>query len=181
MTFAHPNQDAGATLSDCGRHRYLLSRYIFGATTGHLLVGWIMFNPSTADSQKDDATLRKCTEFSRRAGGIELQVANLYTLRSPHPRDVYADPDSANGPDSAAAIDFVLEYSDIVVCAWGGLVRHPWSEARVERVLRRAKELRVADRLRIIGLTKSGQPTHPLMAPYQRGLSPWVPSFDGAK
>ena len=61
---AHPAAGA-AVISPCGAYRYLLTRQI-GA--GAKVATFIMLNPSTADAERDDATIRKCVGFARRWG-----------------------------------------------------------------------------------------------------------------
>lgn len=177
MTLAHPNHfDGGATLSSCGRHRFLLSRRIPDPPTGStLVVGWIMFNPSTANADTDDPTIRKCMGFSARAGAFELVVANLFSWRAPNPKEVLAHLDDACPSENLDAIDYVLRGSDIIVCAWGRLAAPGWAHVRVRSVLRRAEAERALDKLYVIDLSKDGHPVHPLMQGYAKGLRPWKP------
>lgn len=63
-----------------GRYRYLLWR-TWDMTRPRLL--WVLLNPSTADDQTDDPTLRRCIRFSRdwQYGGLE--IVNLFAFRTP--------------------------------------------------------------------------------------------------
>lgn len=175
MTIAHPNAYHGrATLSDCGTHRFLLSRRIPDAT-GTDVIGWIMFNPSTADAEKDDATIRKCIGFSQRAGGAELVVANLFSWRATDPRQVLANLSDASPRVNDEAIEYVLRNATIVVCAWGTLAAPGWAYERAAEVLRLAHRVDAMSKLRVIDVSKDGHPVHPLMQGYAKGLREWEP------
>lgn len=72
----------GAVISDDGRYRYRLWR-----TWAPELprMAWIMLNPSTADAEVDDPTIRRCVGFAKREGCGGIEVVNLYAYRSTDP------------------------------------------------------------------------------------------------
>ena len=59
--------DRTATISPCGAYRYDLSRR-WGFFKDEPCATWIMLNPSTADADEDDATIRKVKGFTDRMG-----------------------------------------------------------------------------------------------------------------
>lgn len=67
-----------ASISDCGRYRYALHRW-WG--DGARLI-FVMLNPSTADANVDDPTIRRCVGFARSLGFDGLGVFNLYYDRA---------------------------------------------------------------------------------------------------
>jgi hypothetical protein len=104
-----------AVLSPCGRYRYRLSR----TWDGHKLpLVWIMLNPSTADAEIDDPTIRRCISFSKREGAGGLEVLNLFALRATDPKQLRIASDPI-GPDNDEWIREVLHPHSRVVAAWG--------------------------------------------------------------
>lgn len=144
-----------ASFSRDRRYRYTLGRR-WGRGPS---LTWVMLNPSTADHQRDDPTIRRCIAFSRAWGFDGLVVVNLFALRSPQPA-VLLDAEDALGPMGGRVLRRVLRESapGSVVAAWGNVE---------PRLARRAEEVRAilpADAL-CLGLTDRGQPRHPLYVP----------------
>ena len=71
-----------ASLSSDGCYRWWLRRCL-GAGEGCLL--FVGLNPSRADGQRDDPTLRRLIGFARQWGYRELLVLNLFARMSPSP------------------------------------------------------------------------------------------------
>jgi hypothetical protein len=74
----------GALLSEDGRYRYRLWRLWDDLAP---VMVWVMLNPSTADADLDDPTIRKCIGFAKanRHGGII--VVNLFAWRATDPKE----------------------------------------------------------------------------------------------
>ena len=144
---------ATATFSNCRKYRYTLSR----TWDPHLPTAcWILLNPSTADEQKLDPTLRRCVGFSRAWGYGTMQVANIFALRSPYPQIVYTAEDPV-GPKNDANIRRLLQKAGKVIVGWGV---HGALNRRDERIIRLLSKCNVEPWC--LGLTKQGQPRHPL-------------------
>lgn len=103
-----------AFLSECGVYRYELTR-TWG--DGDRLL-WIMLNPSTADADLDDPTIRRVIGFSRGFGYSGAIVANLFALRSTDPKALRTHPDPV-GPANNAMLAQLARRSPFAVCAWG--------------------------------------------------------------
>jgi len=148
--------DRSAVISPCGRYRYRLTRTLPGSTPG---LAFVMLNPSTADAEVDDPTIRRCINFAAGTGGIV--VVNLFALRATDPRELREHGSEAVGPENRFYLARVLTDSLAggaqVVCAWGA-----HAQALSVGYL---FELHARERgacLWCLGRTKSGAPRHPL-------------------
>ncbi len=152
--------DAG--LSPCETWRYWLTRTWDDAAPPLVIVG---LNPSTADANLDDPTIRRCMAFARREGHGGLVMLNLFAFRATDPKNLKAcgSPARAVGPDNTATI-WARVYRQRVVCAWGA---HGGLWNRDREVLRDLR--RLASSVLAFGKTKDGHPKHPL---YLRGDTP---------
>lgn len=153
-----------AVFSEDRRYRYLLKRQVGESQRGVL---FIMLNPSRADEERNDATIRRCIGFARSWGFGILEVVNLFALMSTDPAALLKTKDPV-GPDNDAAIRAALESADTVVLAWGnhGLVH----EKRAAEVTAMAWE---AAQPSCLGLTVKGAPRHPLRLPKTAALEPF--------
>ncbi len=154
-----------ADISECGRFRYtLLRRWAAGPSA----VTWIMLNPSTADAEKDDPTIRRCMKFTERFGYKEMVVVNLFALRATDPRELLVAEDPV-GPENGAYVRKACDQAGLIVAAWGG-VKYPHSDAvaTISEVITGA-----GYELKCLGTTKEGQPRHPLRLRADTPLVPW--------
>lgn len=154
-----------ADLSLDGVYRYSLGRMWdqFGEVNS---LPFIMLNPSTADAEKDDMTIRKCVGFARRLGYSGIVVANLYAYRATDPAELKRarrDGVDVVGPHNDTALRLLLRTSLAagcgVVAAWGAHA----PDKRVREVL----SMPGSRALCTLGLTAKGVPRHPLMLGYE--------------
>lgn len=165
FTRAHQKGDAAseAVYSDCETYRYALTRV--WAPGPRLL--FVMLNPSTATEQQNDPTIERCERRARAMGFGSFRVANLFALRATNPATLrnVADP---VGPDNDAALVTAALSADSILCGWGG------HGALMQRSIPVEQHLRNSNRPMFhLGLTKHGQPKHPLYTAYQQGFEPW--------
>lgn len=146
-----------AVLSRDKIHRYRLTR---SWGTNSARVCFIMLNPSTADAEIDDPTIRRCMGFAKswEYGGII--VVNLYAKRATDPRNLIDwQPGSqrrAVGYDNNRHILQAAKEAQLVVTAWGA----SWTFGRcaeVNQLLALAGIERTA-----LKVCKNGEPGHPL-------------------
>ena len=156
LEFRHDGQSGfGAVFSPCGHYRYLLWRL---PSPRAAVLGMGMLNPSTADEHADDPTITRCRRIATQAGHANLLVWNLFAFRATAPADLKRAAQPI-GPHGDAAIALALALSRRTVLAWGNHASHL---GRSEQVLARIPaDMPVA----ALGLTKHGQPRHPLYLP----------------
>lgn len=148
----------GAHLSDCGTYRYQLSRIW---DKNKPLVGFIMLNPSTADSLNDDPTVRRCVGFAKSWGYGGIYIVNLFAYRSSNPRDLLAIPAlDAVGYLNQFYLEEVFDKADFIVCAWG-------NQSILDRLMKRLNNeykplAKCFTSLCYLELSKNGTPKHPL-------------------
>lgn len=166
--FAPAGDGPFAHISDCKTYRYMLRRRVSDAGPVYLFVG---VNPSTADANVDDATVRKWRGFVSRWGGSGFYVGNVFAYRSTDVRGLMSAGDPF-GPDRLYHIDRMIEASDIVVPCWGDRRKLP--QQLRPAFGRTLTHLRASGRpIRHLGLTKGGDPRHPLMLGYDTPLEDW--------
>lgn len=152
-----------ATISDCGKYRYTLSRVWDMALPQ---MGFVMLNPSVADADADDPTIRKCIGFAKRAGCGGINVVNLFAFRATDPADL-RKAGYPVGPDNDTHVARSMDASYLAVCAWGANARNLARPAQVLEMLRKRSVHLVALRL-----LAGNVPAHPLMLPYTCELQP---------
>jgi hypothetical protein len=145
----------GAELSPCGIYRYTLGRFWDDAAPVALFV---MLNPSTADADVDDPTIRRCIAFARSWGCGGITVGNLYAYRATDPAELATVEDPV-GPDNDYWLAELAADADFIVAAWGA-TSHPLPE-RCSRV----RDPFLNGAVHCLGRTKHGHPRHPLYVP----------------
>lgn len=140
-----------------GPYRYRLQRDWRAAFEKSRTMCFVMLNPSTADAEFDDPTIRKCIGFSKREGCTRLDVVNLFAYRTTNPRELDSvELDEAIGPKNDEHIADALASSDVVVVAWGAHALEDRAATVLEMI--RKMELEAL----CLKTTKSGAPWHPL-------------------
>lgn len=171
----HSKVAASAYLSHCGQYRYTLHRAwnlgVFGIGPVCLFV---MLNPSTADANTDDPTIRRCIGFAKRFGCGELQVVNLFAMRATNPAELKTRVHVV-GLENNPVILAAAGRAFVTVVAWG----NHGSFLRRDRVVCKllSSHLTKDDPVFCFGVTKAGQPRHPL---YIKADAPLIP-FDLSK
>ena len=169
LSVASPEAHKSARLSDDGIYRYELARIWNPDVRPVLFIG---MNPSTADAEQDDPTIRRCVRFARDWGYGGLLMGNLFAYRATNPKalpDVrknqFASPVGEMTDEWGAswrvnrndqALRWMADRAGLVIAAWGGITMPFCWENRPERV--RAK----LGAMHALAFTKDGHPRHPL-------------------
>jgi hypothetical protein len=153
-----------AVISKCGEYRYRLTRN-WGPKP---MLPFVMLNPSTADANVDDPTIRRCMGFAEREGAGGIIVSNLYAFRATSPDDMF-NAIFPTGPQNESYLS-QLAFEAVgagmpIVCAWGTL-----GDENASWAICLFREAGV--RLVCLGKTKDGHPRHPL---YVKANQPLVP------
>lgn len=158
-----PRERRRCEMSPCGLYRYDLD-IVWDEQRPQL--GVVGLNPSTADHERDDHTVRKWKGFARRLGFGGLLVGNAFALRATDPRVMKAHP-APVGPDNDAALTCLAAVADQLVVCWGIHGNHMGRDRAVLALLRAVDP---PGGIWCWGRTGKGQPRHPLMLPYSTPL-----------
>lgn len=159
-----------AIISPCGRYRYNLTRQWQASCFS---LPFVMLNPSTADADLDDPTIRRCMAFARRDGYGGISVFNLFALRATDPAELRKTSDPFGPENRKHLAELAIRAADFrvpIVCAWG---TGGWlaDTALIHLLANSGAELLC------LGTTQAGHPKHPL---YIKGSQPLEP-FGGTR
>lgn len=157
--------ESGAVFSACYSYRYDLWRKWNSVKPPVLFIG---LNPSTADENQNDATVRRCISFSRRWGFGGFHLANLFAYRTPHPSQLKLACDPV-GPDNDGWLHRLLDQTDIWVLCWGNLGIF----MKRDQSMRQLILSHGIQKAFYLARTRRGQPAHPLYLPAEVKLKPY--------
>lgn len=151
----------GATLDSEREYRYRLWRtWDAEAPT----IAFVMLNPSTADEDENDPTLRRCINYAKEWGYGRLEVANLFALRATDPDELREHPNPVGGANDVH-LRKVCRRAEKVVAAWG-------ANGGLHGRAREVAEMLDAE-LYALDTTEDGHPVHPLYQPSDAEPEPW--------
>jgi hypothetical protein len=148
-----------AYFSPCRRYRFALERRW---SEGPQVLS-VMLNPSTADEVENDPTIRRCLGLARLWGFGALAAGNLFAYRTPSPPALRSAPLPV-GAQNDHWLQRLRAESHLAIAAWGNHGRFLGRSAAVTAALKP---------LHILGMTKLGEPRHPLYVPAQTMPVPW--------
>ena len=131
------------------KYRYSLERIWI---TRKPFVCFVGLNPSTADENLDDPTIRRCIRFSSDWGYGGLVMVNLFAFRSTNPKKLYLE-DNPIGDENDKYLRLYSQHAGITVVAWGTNGEHMKRGENVIKLLTNPQWLTH---------TKGGHPGHPL-------------------
>jgi hypothetical protein len=136
-----------AVLSNCRKYRYSLSRSWDESKPYALFIG---LNPSTADENEDDPTIKRCIDYTNRWGYGGLKIVNLFSYRATLPSDL-KKAENPIGVDNDIYIKELVKEAAITIVAWSNDGSYL---DRNKDVLKLIKEPMC------LNINKSGQPSH---------------------
>lgn len=128
-------------------------------------------NPSKAGAEVEDQTTSKWRGFSLRNGIREYDAVNPFGLCATDVRELAGASDPV-GPDNLTHVMAAIADADLVVPCWGSRAKLP-RELRLYLARMKRTIFESGKPIRIFGLTKSGDPMHPLMLGYDTPLIEW--------
>ena len=146
----------GAIFSSDRKYRYLLEREL---EKGNKNVCFIMLNPSIADENQDDPTIRRVISFAKKFDAKILWVVNLFGFITSNP-DTLKTVANPIGKDNNRFIKKYTKLADMIILAWGSkgdLLK------RDQDVLKMLYEFE--DKVYALKLLKDKKPSHPLYLP----------------
>jgi hypothetical protein len=140
-----------AIIDKSGKYRYMLTRQ-WGA--GNNFINFILLNPSTADHQIDDPTVKSCIALTVNNGFDGFYITNLFAFRATQPSDLKKASDPF-GPENEKYLKRYNKLCSITIVAWGNHGSFLGGSERVLDIFKRKP-------LHCLAKNKSGAPKHPL-------------------
>jgi hypothetical protein len=141
-------------------YRFSLSRIWDRSAPPMILFG---LNPSTADEEKDDQTIRRGRTLAKREGKGSLVMLNLFAFRSTDPKGLETVQDPVGEPiNDETILEYLGPGPKLVVCAWGALANEK-HRARAVEVVELIRDSGIEPMC--FGRTKDGAPRHPSRLP----------------
>jgi len=137
-----------AKFSNDKKHRYELSRH-WDLSKSDIL--FIMLNPSIANENIDDPTIKRLINFTKKFNYGGFFVANLFTYITPYSKTL--DTSSGLTKLNLKTIKNFVNKAEEVVYAWGNSIKEP-------------EELKnLVENPKCFGRNLNGTPKHPLYLP----------------
>jgi hypothetical protein len=151
-----------------GNYRYSLWR-VWSAY--HPRITFVLLNPSTADEYKNDSTIRRCIGFARAWNFGSMEVVNLFAYRATDYRELFKVRDPV-GEENNRFLMQAVERCSTVVLGWGTRGTLLGRDHQVMSLFADRKDVHC------LGITKAGQPRHPLYVKGDTNLMPFIIPFD---
>jgi hypothetical protein len=118
------------------------------------VVAVVGLNPSIADEQQDDKTIRQCIDWARGQGCGGLLMLNAYSFRAKLPSDLKKAPDPFGDQTPEKIVEMCK--GKRVVVAWGGHAIYRGRGAKIAAAFAKA-----GMELDCWGFNEKGSPKHP--------------------
>jgi hypothetical protein len=131
---------------------------------------FIMLNPSTADGEKDDPTIRRCVNFAKAWNYERVEVVNLFAYRTSSPDDLFRTASggfNVEGPQNQKHVQLAAASAGLIIAAWGARQTYGQDETMLGWLDNYP--------LYTLGLTKLKLPIHPLYVSGTTKPKKWIP------
>jgi hypothetical protein len=160
MEYLSHLRQVGAVFDESRLYRYALWREwselgmpLTGGNASDIrYVLFVGLNPSTADAETNDPTIRRCLGFARTWGYQAVVMVNLFAYRSTDPHVLRSVHDPV-GRDTDLWLTVLADNAALAVACWGSFGLAQDRGAHVRQLL---------PNLVCLGTTKDGAPRHPL-------------------
>lgn len=159
------DKHTGALISDDKEHRLSLWR-IWNVNDEKNKVLFIGVNPSRGDAHFNDPTITRCINFASKWGYDGMYFGNLYSFRTPDPRELRQNINKAVHPNCDWELLSMASQCRTVVFCWGS---HDFIIKRVTKVVDLMKQMQCM----CFGLNQDNNPKHPLYLSKTSQLKPW--------
>jgi hypothetical protein len=147
--------NSDAIFSEDRKHRYALFREWDLSKPSLMFIG---LNPSTADEKADDPTIRRCIGFAKRWGFGKLIVANLFSFRTPSPKELFRSENPVR-KENDYWLERLSREAQKVILAYG-------NQGKFKN--RHGEILKIIESPYCIQKSKTGMPMHPLYLRYTK-------------
>ncbi len=162
--------------SQCGSYRWILKRELL---SGKKTVVFIGLNPSKANASNNDRTLIRIINFCSRWNYKNIYIINLFSLISKSPIHLSKSNDPIGENNDLITLKSLEFWRENRNCdlwlGWGDKGQINGRDRKVLKLIKnfsnlKSKENNHSKRVLCLGLSKKGNPLHPLYMPNQSFL-----------
>jgi hypothetical protein len=162
--------------SECGSYRWILKRELL---SGKKTIVFIGLNPSKANSLNNDRTLTRIINFCSKWNYKNIYLINLFGLVSKSPILLSKSNDPIGGNNDLITLKSLEFWRENINCdlwlGWGDKGQLNRRDRQILKLIKKfsnfkSKENNYSKRVLSLGLSKRGNPRHPLYMPNQSCL-----------
>ena len=162
--------------SECKSYRWILKKELFYGTKNLVFIG---LNPSKGNSSNNDRTLTRIVSFCSRWNYKNIYIINLFALISKSPRQLSKSKDPIGGNNNLITLKLLEFWWENTNCdlwlGWGDKGQLNGRDLEVKKLIKNLSNLKLnknnySKRVLSLGLSKKGNPRHPLYMPNQSFL-----------
>ena len=157
--------------SECGSYRWILKRELLSGKKSIVFIG---LNPSIANSSDNDRTLKRIVNFCSKWGYKNIYIINLFALISKSSIQILKSDDPIGGNNDLITLKTLQFWREDINCdlwlGWGDKGKFRKRDRRVLKLIKKfsymnSKEKIFSKSVLCLGLSKKGNPRHPLYMP----------------